>query len=162
MENTNTKFQFLEMIQRIISRMSTNSFLLKGWSITLVAGMIALSSNDSSSRFIFLVYLPIVLFWFLDSYYLQLERKYRLLYSTTAEKSGEEIDFRLTISPSSILEGTQFHQSLFSRTEICFYAPIVIAIAIVTMVYWFKYEKQIRRGERYQKNINEYKRYCNK
>lgn len=46
MEN---KLKHLEMIQGIINRMASNSFALKGWSVTLVAGIFALSSKDASS-----------------------------------------------------------------------------------------------------------------
>ena len=45
MEN---KLKHLEMIQGIINRMASNSFALKGWSVTLVAGIFALSSKDAN------------------------------------------------------------------------------------------------------------------
>ena len=38
MEN---KLKHLQMIQGIINRMASNSFALKGWSVTLVAGIFA-------------------------------------------------------------------------------------------------------------------------
>jgi len=37
----------LEMLQVVISRMAANSFILKGWTVTLVAGNFVLSSTDS-------------------------------------------------------------------------------------------------------------------
>ena len=33
------KMKHLEMIQGVISRMANNSFMLKGWAVTLVAGI---------------------------------------------------------------------------------------------------------------------------
>ena len=44
MEN---KLRHLEMIQNIISRMANNSFLLKGWTVTLVAGIFTISSKEA-------------------------------------------------------------------------------------------------------------------
>jgi hypothetical protein len=38
----------LEFIQNIVTRMARNSFLLKGWSLTLVAAIFALSINTPS------------------------------------------------------------------------------------------------------------------
>ena len=52
MEN---KLKHLEMIQGIINRMASNSFALKGWSVTLVAGIFALSSKDANEIY-FLIY----------------------------------------------------------------------------------------------------------
>ena len=75
------KIKHLEMIQSIISRMSQNSFSLKGWTITLVAGIFALAAKDANLSFFLISYVPIILFWFLDSYYLQMERKYRVFYN---------------------------------------------------------------------------------
>ena len=64
------KMQHLQMIQDIISRMAGNSFLLKGWAVTLIAGIFALSSNDTDKLYFLVAYIPILVFWGLDSYYL--------------------------------------------------------------------------------------------
>ena len=50
-----TKIRHLEMIQGVITRMSSNSFLLKGWAITVMAGVLVLTG--SRERCCFLVYL---------------------------------------------------------------------------------------------------------
>lgn len=77
MEN---KLKHLEMIQGIINRMASNSFALKGWSVTLVAGIFALSSKDANEIYFLIAYIPIIVFWFLDAYYLLQERLFRSLY----------------------------------------------------------------------------------
>ena len=64
------RHKHLEFIQIIITRMAVNSFLLKGWTITLIAGAFALSTKDSDHRYIVIAYFPIVIFWILDAYYL--------------------------------------------------------------------------------------------
>ena len=56
MEN---KLKHLEMIQGIINRMASNSFALKGWSVTLVAGIFALSSKDANEIYFLITYIPI-------------------------------------------------------------------------------------------------------
>ena len=54
------------MIQGIINRMASNSFALKGWAVTLVAGIFALASKDTDKIYFLIAYVPIVVFWFLD------------------------------------------------------------------------------------------------
>ena len=77
---SDAKIKHLEMIQAVITRMAQNSFSLKGWSVTLVVGALALSVQTTNQFFFLVAYPPILLFWGLDAYYLQLERKYRVLY----------------------------------------------------------------------------------
>jgi len=131
------KIKYLEMIQGIINRMASNSFMLKGWAVTLVAGIFALSAKGSNSLFFLITYVPIILFWFLDSYYLQLERKYRKLYNTNTDKKSEEIDFKMPVFPSSLDDKTCYYQSLFSRTEFGFYFPLAILVAVVIIMSIF-------------------------
>ena len=62
------KIRHLEMIQAVITRMATNSFMLKGWAVTLVAGIFILSARESDAVYFLIAYVPVILFWFLDSY----------------------------------------------------------------------------------------------
>ena len=59
--------------------MAANAFLLKGWSVTLVSALFALSAIDRSRAFFIIAYLPVLVFWALDAYYLSLERQFRAL-----------------------------------------------------------------------------------
>ena len=128
------KIKHLEMIQSIVSRMATNSFALKGWAVTLVVGIFAISAKESNSMFFILVYLPIIIFCLLDSYYLQLERKYRDLYSRTLDVELNEIDFKLKVDESDKTKETTYWQCLLSGTEFCFYVPIAVLVLIVIII----------------------------
>src|SRR4051812_7194957 len=70
----------LELIQAVVTRLAGNSFTIKGWSITLVSALLALSAKDSNSRYALLAVLPALCFWGLDAYYLRQERLFRKLY----------------------------------------------------------------------------------
>lgn len=59
-----SKLKHLEMIQGIINRMASNSFALKGWAVTLVAGIFALASKDTDKIYFLIAYVPIVVFGF--------------------------------------------------------------------------------------------------
>jgi hypothetical protein len=70
----------LEFIQQVVTRMNSNSFQLKGWSVALVAGLFALAVAEANKVFAGLAIFPIVIFWLLDAYYLGMERWFRELY----------------------------------------------------------------------------------
>lgn len=135
MEN---KIRHLEMIQGIINRMATNSFALKGWAVTLVAGIFALSSKDADKAYFLVAYIPIVVFWCLDSYYLLQERLFRSLYGKICEKGESEIDFSMDTSlPEFKVSQNNYFNCFISNTEIGFYFPLAIVstgIIIITQI----------------------------
>lgn len=88
----------LQLIQGVISRMASNSFLLKGWSVTLIAALFALAAGESKPSFIFLAYFPCVTFWVLDAYFLRQEKLFRELYDAVRAKNEEDIDFSMNTS----------------------------------------------------------------
>ncbi len=68
----------IEIIQDIIKRMAFNSFVIKGWTITLVAVTLLLRGSEYQ---VLIAFIPILVFWFLDAYFLWQERLYRRLYN---------------------------------------------------------------------------------
>ena len=106
MEN---KIKHLEMIQGIINRMASNSFSLKGWAVTLVAGIFALASKDTDKLYFLIAYVPIITFWGLDSYYLQQERKYRNLYNKIRGVEETSVNFDMNANAADLqTEKTQY------------------------------------------------------
>ncbi|MCX7640852.1 MAG: hypothetical protein N2Z23_10485 [Pyrinomonadaceae bacterium] len=99
MEN---KIKHLEFIQSVINRMANNSFLMKGWAITLVAALFALSSRDANKNYIVVSFLPVIVFWILDRYYLSRERGFSCLYDKVRTLDEKDIDFSLDISEFKI------------------------------------------------------------
>jgi hypothetical protein len=93
-----SKLKHLEFIQNAVTRTNSNSFQLKGWSITLVAAIFAVALTSSAHLFAFVAILPIFSFWGLDAYYLLLERRYRMLYNDVASKQEIEINFSMDAS----------------------------------------------------------------
>lgn len=70
--------QYLEMMQGNIERIAANSSNCKTWMVTIVAAVLALQCTvDALNGWILLGVLPVVLFWYLDVYYLHLERGMR-------------------------------------------------------------------------------------
>lgn len=130
----------LEMVEGIIERLGNNSFQLKGWAVTLVSIIGALSAQGSDRRFFLLSFLPLVAFWLLDSFYLQKERKYRILYKNISAKEENNIDFNMD-TQNIIMSGEEasricYFKCLFSITEVLFYG--VIAVAVLTLAFILK------------------------
>ncbi len=70
--------QYIEMLQCNIERMASNSANCKTWMLTIVSALMALQCSITDlNGWIFLVVLPILLFLYLDVYYLHLERGMR-------------------------------------------------------------------------------------
>jgi hypothetical protein len=76
--------EHLKLIQAVITRLAGNSFLLKGWTVTLVAGLSAFAKADTNRSFAWIAVFVVCVFGFLDAYYLALERAYRTLYESRA------------------------------------------------------------------------------
>ena len=92
--------QHLHMIQAIIKRMGDNSFLIKRWSIAVLAGILLLIRYEQVSEFFLLNILlcvPLICFWYLDSYYLWQEREFRGVYNKVRMKT--ETDFGMGFVP---------------------------------------------------------------
>ena len=49
----NNKLKHLEFIQRVINRMASNLFFLRGWTVTLIAALFALFVKGTNSDYIF-------------------------------------------------------------------------------------------------------------
>ena len=77
MDEKEQKIEELKIVQKIIDRMASNSFKIKGWAITIIMGTLILKTEKTG---ILLALLPTIVFWYLDTYYLQLEKKFRALY----------------------------------------------------------------------------------
>lgn len=124
------KVKHIEMIQGIINRLSTSSFLLKGWSVVLISALFALSAVDSKPAFIFLAYIPAIVFWGLDGYFLWEERKFRALYNWVRNLDESEIDFSMDTDAVKDEIGNWW-DAMFSKTLIPFHGVLIAAIIIV-------------------------------
>jgi len=123
MEN---KLKHLEFIQLIITRMNVNSFLLKGWCVTIVAAVFALYASNQNICVIIIGVLPTIIFWFLDAYYLTQERKFRGLYNDVAGVSDNPRQLKeFEMRPDLYTKGKySYFNVLFSKTIWLLYIPL--------------------------------------
>ncbi len=126
-----TRIAHLQMIQAVITRMAGNSFLVKGWTVTLVAALFALAAADANRFFIYVAYLPAVMFWSLDAYFLRQERLFRKLYDQVREAGDGNVDFSMNTHPLNA--GTTWSVA-WSRTLCLFHGTITATISVVMLV----------------------------
>lgn len=142
--------QYIEMLQGNIERMAGNSANCKTWMVTIVSALIALQcSIDDSNWWILLGILPIVLFWYLDVYYLHLQRGMRNLetdfLNMLRDKDLEKYEMKLfSFKPYMIkqkdLTEEQIRQGLvatndswFTTSVFLFYGMSLFSVVIISL-----------------------------
>jgi len=120
----------LEMIQGVINRLSSNSFLLKGWSVVLVSALFALAAEGSNASFVLIAYFPAVIFWGLDGYFLHQERLFRALYDHVRILAEEKIDFSMNTSLVKESVATWSEVTL-SKTLVPFHGVVIASVVFV-------------------------------
>lgn len=116
----------LEFIQNVITRMNTNSFQIKGWTVTLVSGLLALDLAGGEQIQPFFTVLPILPFWILDGFYLSRERRYRKLYKEVISNTSSVGPFAME---TEIFESNErWFNSIFSQTQLVYYGTLVLLV----------------------------------
>jgi hypothetical protein len=121
----------LELIQAVITRMAGNSFLIRGWSVTLVSALFALAAKDAERAFVVVSYFPCIMFWWLDAYYLSQERKFRSLYE--AARKAPNSDFSMSTKATEQPRDS-WSSAFFSKTMLIFHGAI---LAVISLVMWW-------------------------
>lgn len=132
MANEN-KLKHLEFIQNVITRMNSNSFMIKGWCVTLVAALFALAAKDSEVKFAIIAYIVIPTFWVLDGFFIIREKHFRDLYNQVRLKNEEDIDYSMTPVPLSI--GDWIADGIITYTLVPFYGIMLIATFVVLIMF---------------------------
>lgn len=123
----------LKIIQGIIKRMAFNSFLIKGWSITLVVATLLLKGNKYQ---VLIAFIPLLVFWFLDAYFLWQERMYRELYKWVVENRLKTDEYLFDMNAARRFKDkvqSKF-RIMFSTTLGWFYGSIAILVIIYTLI----------------------------
>ena len=122
----------LGIMQSVIQRMANNSSACKTWCITLVSAILVVVADKSKFDYVFLAYLPVVLFMALDTYYLSMEHAFRKSYNNFIKNLHEG-----TLSTADLFyvkpAGNMFHhqiKSLCSFSVWSFYVMLGLAILL--------------------------------
>jgi hypothetical protein len=126
------KVAHLEMIQGVINRLASNSFQVKSWSVVLVSALFALGARDSQPSLVYIAFLPAIVFWPLDGYFLWQERLFRRLYERARQVDEAAVDFAMDLQ---LVQGAPtWAGAVFSTTLVLFHGVIVAAVVIASVV----------------------------
>ena len=139
------KIKYLEFIQNIVTRMNQNSFMIKGWTVAIVSALLAIYANKENKLFILISIFPVLIFMFLDSYYLWQERKFRHLYNKVLEENeSKQIKlFSMNTNVGNECCKICYFKVLFSVTELVFYFSIMLGLVAL---YFLKGQKRRKNG----------------
>ena len=134
----------LDLIQAVITRMAQNSFLLKGWSLTVITGLTALLV-DSGRHWMALplLLLPLLAFWLLDAYFLQQERLFQKIYEEVVSNADTP---RYSLNPADVLGSNYTVDSVYRialasknsagesvpNTIRAFHMPLLVLVVLAT------------------------------
>lgn len=139
-----SKIKHLEIIQNNITRMNQCSFQIKTWSLTIVTALLTFYATTASEGhsgnvlFIIIAIVPTAVFWFLDSYYLQQERKFRGIYNDVANltEDAARVHVKEYEMPLNKYFGGKYSyvNALFSQTEWPLYLIMIIGLSIAAIL----------------------------
>jgi hypothetical protein len=130
------KRHHIDLVEAQILRMSENSKQMKTWCFALITGIIGIYVQTCNQNFLWIGIITILLFAWLDAYYLLLERKFRCVYNDIAglRNEGEK-------THSILLYGMPIHEykkgikeHLAPITSISIFPFYLIALAVVIVL----------------------------
>ena len=126
----------IDLVQAVVTRMANTSFLIKGWSVTMMTFIFATKSEPKALP---LVFVPILLFWVLDAYFLQQERLYRKLYQWIVENRMLSDKYLFSLSTARVKDQKKsLLRVMFSTTIMVFYGGALLLV-VTYLVYITKF-----------------------
>lgn len=134
MDNTDLHKE-IDLIQGCINRMASNSFMLKGWAISLVAVVLALTADRLNPLFLSCsIVVPLLCFWYLDAFFLRTEKMYRKMYDWVLKERKEgNTEYLYDLNPNRFKDNVESHcRVMFSKTLRIFYGiPLLVVLFVI-------------------------------
>ena len=138
MERKDILLKEIDLIQSRIDKIEKTSFIIKGWTVTLITAVLALLPETIDKLIIGLIAGSATLaFWYLDAFYLKVDKSYRLKYNWVVENRMNDSSHCFELFPynaNTFLDLNDPYKNsvpgipalMFSRTLLVFYLPIII------------------------------------
>jgi hypothetical protein len=120
-----------EIIQAIIKRESSESFLIKGWTVSLIVATLILQGQKMH---IMISFIPLISFWFLDAHFLQTIRRYKVLYRWVIENRMKTDEYTFDININD-----RFGKAVSSRPVLMLSEKLVWfygSLLVLTIIYY--------------------------
>lgn len=129
------RFQFLQMIQGVITRMAECSLKMKEWFITITCAIVAAYVATNKPAMLFAISIAAVLFYILDSNYLRNEKIFRAMYKDNCNLNVPIDSFEMNISQYKRVEGCRKRDAFFSWSTIILYGLLFLVSLAVGIVF---------------------------
>jgi len=142
----------LDIVLEIISQMKEHSFKVKSWMISIFGAILVFSSSnfvtkESVKHFPFwtipaLLIIIVLIFWYLDAFFLKTEKLYRTLYNWNVKYRNQTDKYLYDVSTFKRKVNDETHNLkkdipnmffiMFSRTLVPFYTiPLLLAVVLL-------------------------------
>ncbi|MFJ8544439.1 hypothetical protein ACIRFH_20875 [Streptomyces sp. NPDC093586] len=125
------RIKHLELIQMTVARMGNNSFLIKGWSLTVTGALLAFAVRTEDRALALVSLVPVLAFWLLDGYFMYRERLYRRLYDRVRRPEVAVEPFAMDVDAGRERAGAV--KAAFSPTPVCFYGGLFLAQVVALL-----------------------------
>lgn len=140
---TDARMKHLEFIQGVISRLATDSFVAKGWALTVSGALYGFAVNHLNPWIALVGLMPALAFWWLDAYFLRQERLYRHLYDD-ARIPGSSVElFSMDVRSYSKDSYTAWPKVIFSATLRVFYGVLLAAGIVIFIASFVHHAKPV-------------------
>lgn len=139
----------IDLIQACINRMAQNSFIIKGWTITLITVILALLPEKIDIRLLCaIVIVATVCFWYLDAFFLRTERLYRWKYEWVIANRPKSEEYCYDLNPynekmwlpdkdDKQRKAPTIPRIMFTKTLTPIYVPLVIVSGLLFILEVF-------------------------
>jgi hypothetical protein len=144
-------YKEIDLIQACINRMAHNSFLVKGWIITLFAAVLALLPASFDTKGLCIIgFVITICFWYLDAFFLKTEKLYRWKYEWVICQRKQTDLYTFDLSPYNINmwlknDNGTFKKSptilrvMFTKTLCPMYSMLLLGILLFYIHISFKW-----------------------
>ncbi len=124
----------LDFIQNVIARLANNSFLMKGWAITVSGAFYGFGVQQKLWQLAAIGLVPAVSFWWLDAYFLRAETMFRCLFNSVRRNPDAhepfDMNHRAFEKDVKSMIGMMFSETLRAFHGILFLIGLAITVAI--------------------------------
>jgi len=129
---------YLSTLQAIVSRMATTSANCKTWCITLTSALLVVVADKGKVNFVWVTLIPVLLFCFLDAYYLAQERAFRESYNDVVRRIHNGTATTQDLFKVAPVRGFNIAQFTFaSLSSFAIYPFYLTLLGMIGLSYYF-------------------------
>lgn len=138
----------IDLIQSCINRMAKNSFIVKGWAISLASVILALLPKNIDIKLLCLIVIvATICFWYIDAFFLKTEKLYRWKYEWVIANRHKTDKYRYDLNPYNNNMWIKVKKQkapctirvMFTKTLVPLYGLLIILSAFLFVNSYFNF-----------------------